>query len=164
MFVVSSACEVSAFRMEAATTKQVLDFSYIQIISFMLHSVNRERAKQVPPHECENVRLPQRTIFFSAILFLTILFFTILLSQIYLLFNSFSTMPWHAIVPQPQTEGGDMPFSKYPKLLKVYLYEERRIGQKWAENTVRIPPKSCRDISVGIRMSIIVVNREGHLL
>lgn len=57
-----------------------------------------------------------------------------------------------------------MPFSKYPKLLKVYLYEERRIGQKWAENTVRIPPKSCRDISVGIRMSIIVVNREGHLL
>ena len=57
-----------------------------------------------------------------------------------------------------------MPFSKYPKLLKVYLYEERRIGQKRAENTVRIPPKSCRDISVGIRTSTMAVNREGHLL
>lgn len=70
-------------------------------------------------------------------------------------------MPWHAIVPQAQTEGGDMLFSKYPKLRKVYLYEERRIGQKRAENTVRIPPKSCLDISVDVRTSIMVVNREG---
>lgn len=120
------------------------------------------RGQNKRSHECEDVRLPQRTIFFSTILFPIILFSTILLSQIYLLFNSFSTMPWHTIVPQAQTEGGDMPFSKYPKLLKVYLYEERRIGQKRAENTVRIPPKSCRDISVGIRTSTMAVNREGH--
>lgn len=127
------------------------------------------RGQNKRPHEREDVRLPQRTIFFSTILFSIILFSiilfsTILLSQIYLLFSSFPTMPWHAIVPQPQTKGGNMRFSKYPKLLKVYLYEERRIGQKRAENTVRIPPKSCRDISVDIRTSIMVVNCEGHLL